>query len=94
MKELKFDMWMNILIYLAENTTNNISSITQGLRSSYAHTFNLCNTLEEAKLITMNKEGRLINIELTTHGWSAAKHIKELKQVLEEAKQNGEQRNI
>lgn len=84
MMDLKFDMWMNILIHIAENANTNITSLTKG--RSYAHTHNLCTKLEEIGLIKLNKQGRLINIELTPNGWAAAKYVKELKRLIEEAK--------
>lgn len=84
MDKLKFDLWMDVLIFLAENHNNNISSVTQGLRASYAHIFNLCSSLQYYELVTLTKSGRTTIIELTNNGWKAASYVKDLKKTFKQ----------
>ena len=83
-KELRFDMWMNILKYLTEHTNSTITAVTINIEGSYSHVFNILKLLRAKDLIIVNKQGRKNIIELTNKGWIIANHVKNLQYLMEE----------
>ena len=79
--ELKFDLWMNALVFLSEQHNTSITDLARGLGASYSYIFNLCVLMHQKKLISIVKSGRTNVVELTNLGWKCASHVKDLKKI-------------
>ena len=56
--------------------------IARNLDIAYSHTINIIKQLEEAKILTKEREGRRVRIELTEKGLKIQEHLNEIKKLL------------
>jgi len=61
---------------------NYVSKIARNLDIAYSHTVNIIKQLEEAKILTKEREGRIVRIELTEKGLKIQEHLNEIKKLL------------
>ena len=61
---------------------NYVSKIARNLYIAYSHTINIIKQLEEAKILTKEREGRIVRIELTEKGLKIQEHLNEIKKLL------------
>jgi DNA-binding MarR family transcriptional regulator len=85
----------NILVYLKEeNKPLYTSIIAREVNTTYAHTFNVLNKLEELKLVSFKESGRIKLVKLTELGDEVAKVVINLQDLISVGEMENELQRI
>ena len=73
-----------LLLISLRNATNDVyaSTVAKQIDCTYSHVVKILKEMEQAKLISFNKTGRLKLLTLTKKGQEVAEHIERVRQLL------------
>lgn len=79
-KELKLDLWTNILIDISNHNNTIIAQIQLRTQYTYGYIVNILHILEKKHYIIKKAKGRTQQIEMTAKGYDITKTIIKLKE--------------
>lgn len=79
-KELKLDLWVNILTDISRHNNTIIRDIQQRTKYTYSYIVNILHILEKKHYVIKKARGRTQQIEMTAKGYKITKTIEELRE--------------